>query len=244
MISDIKTDVWEGYECKSFTFQGENAILVIPKEPREDKKWLFKTEYFGDYPKFELEMLSRGYYLAHVDTQTRWCLPSDTKRQGEFAEFLHKEFGLNEKCVPVGVSCGGMQAIYLAANYPQYISALYLDAPVLNLLSCPCCVGDATFDSMYDEFKEATGKAVSDLINYRNHPFDNIDKLVEAKIPVFLICGDSDCVVPYHENGKMLYDRYVEAGLDISLILKENADHQPHGLDDCTPLVEFVAKNY
>ena len=42
MISDIKTDVWEGYECKSFTFQGKNAILVIPKEPREDKNGFSK----------------------------------------------------------------------------------------------------------------------------------------------------------------------------------------------------------
>lgn len=26
-----------------------------------------------------------------------------------FCVFMHQEFGLNEKCVPVGMSCGGMQ---------------------------------------------------------------------------------------------------------------------------------------
>ena len=39
------------------------------------------------------------------------------------------------------MSCGGMHAVYIAAKYPEYVSLLYLDAPVLNLLSCPCGIG-------------------------------------------------------------------------------------------------------
>ena len=46
---------------------------------------------------------------------------------------------------------------------------------------------------------------LSELICYRNHPIDVADRLIKAKIPVFLVCGDSDTVVPYCENGELLY---------------------------------------
>ena len=42
------------------------------------------------------------------------------------------------------------------------------------------------------------------------------------------------------ENGKYLYDKALEAGADITLILKENCDHHPHGLTDPAPLAEWV----
>ena len=240
---EYKENIWNGYKTLEFIFKGKNAILVIPENPREDKKWLFKTEYFGAFPQFELEMLSRGFYLANIQNTTRWCLDEDTERQAEFARFLNSEFGLCEKCVPVGMSCGGMQAVYLAGKYPQIVSALYIDAPVLNLLSCPCAVGGSDA-SMYEEFVLATGKTVKDMINYRNHPIDYVDKIIENKIPVFLVCGDSDKTVHYDENGNILYEKMKKAGADIEFVLKKGCDHHPHGLEDNKPLIDFVLKKY
>lgn len=237
------TGEWNGFETINFTFDGKNAIIVLPKEPKSGKKWLFKTEYFGAFPNFEIEMLHRGYALAHVDNETRWCLQSDTIRQGAFAKYLHDEFDFAKKCLPVGMSCGGMQAVYFAARYPEMTAAIYIDAPVLNLLSCPCGVGLA-HNELYDEFVGATGQTVSEMINYRNHPIDHVDELINAKIPVFLICGGDDHCVPYLENGKVLYDKYIAAGGDIWQIVKPGVDHNPHGLDDPTPLIEFVEKYY
>ncbi len=234
---------WNGYEKLEFTFEGRGAVLVCPHTPTPEKKWLFKTEYFGTFPRFELDMLARGYYVAHVDNITRWCLPEDTDVKPRFADFLIKEFGLCKRCVPVGMSCGGMQAVYFAAKYPEYVAAMYIDAPVLNLLSCPCGVGMAT-DRLYAEFTKATGYTTSDMINYRNHPIDHVDELIDAKIPVFLVCGDSDKTVPYEENGKVLARMYRERGGVIEEILKENCDHHPHGLEDTTPIQRFVEEYY
>ncbi|MBQ8648741.1 MAG: alpha/beta fold hydrolase [Clostridia bacterium] len=238
----IKSE-WEGFERLDFEFKGRKAILIVPNKPTKEKKWLFKTEYFGAFPSFELEMLKRGYYVAHIQNKTRWCLPEDTDIKAEFCELLSAKFGLNEKCMPVGMSCGGMQAVYFAAKYPQYVKAMYLDAPVLNLLSCPGDVGKAN-GGMYEEFHNATGMDYSFLINYRNHPIDNVDALIRARIPIFLICGDSDTVVPYCENGMHLANAYKKAGADLTEILKEGCDHHPHGLEDNTPLIEFALSNY
>ncbi len=235
---------WQGFKSLNFKFEDRNAILVFPKSPNAEKKWLLKTEYFGAFPNFEIEMLKRGYHLAYVANVTRWLHPSDIDAKARFADFLRREFGLNEKCVPVGMSCGGLQAVYFAANHPSYISSLYLDAPVMNLLSCPYAVGNEAQPGFIAEFEAATGKTLSDLINYRNHPIDNVPKLIENKIPVILVAGDSDTVVPYHENGKALYELYKAAGAHIELYLKPGVDHHPHGLEDPTPIINFVEKHY
>lgn len=237
-----QTDFY-GFKQIEFEFDEKTAILVFPNTPREDKKWFFKTEYFGAFPEFQIEMLKKGYYVAHIQNETRWCLETDTERQAKFAEFLHKEFGLFKKCMTIGMSCGGMQSVYFAAKYPELVAAIYVDAPVINYLSCPCGLGDGR-NSAYDEFANATGLTVKALINFRKHPQDYIPKLIENKIPMFLIAGDSDGVVPFDENGIHLLNAYKEAGLDFSFIIKEGCDHHPHGLEDNSPLFKFVEKYY
>lgn len=234
---------WNGFQKLDFEFEGHKAILVLPHKAVEGNKWMLKTEYFGAFPGFELEMLEKGYYLAYVESQTRWHVADDDDVKDHFCAFLHEEFELCEKCFPVGMSCGGMQAVYFAAAYPERVAALYLDAPVLNLLSCPAGVGIGT-DMMYFEFVQKTGLTKEDLINYRNHPMDQIPKLLAAKLPVMLICGNADYVVPYKENGAVFYERYLAQGGDITQIVKPGCGHHPHGLEDNAPLHEFVAKYY
>ena len=234
---------WNGFPCINFEFHGRKAILVKPKQQCRGRKWLFKTEYFSAFPDFQLEMLEKGYHVAYLQNKTRWHDASDDEEKEAFCEFLHREFQLHPKCVPVGMSCGGMHAVYFAAKYPERIAALYLDAPVLNLLSCPAGIGMAG-DDMYEEFVRDTGMTKSDLINYRNHPIDHAGELLKNQIPIFLVAGDSDRVVPYAENGKVLYEYYSHHGGEIIQVIKPGCDHHPHGLLNNNPLVEFVEKNY
>jgi len=232
-----------GFKQIEFEFEGKKAVLVYPKNPRSDKKWCFKTEYFGAFPEFQIEMLNRGYFVAHIQNETRWCLESDTVRQANFAKFLSNEFGLAEKFFAIGMSCGGMQAIYLAAKYPELVAAIYIDAPVVNLLSCPAGIGNGSKNA-FDEFNKATGLTLSDLINYRKHPQDYIPNLIQNKTPVFMVAGDSDKIVPYNENGKHLEEAYKQNNLEISVVIKKGCDHHPHSLEDNTPIIEFAEKYY
>lgn len=235
--------MWYGHPCLEFEFQGRQARLACPKTPCEGHKWLLKTEYFSAFPTLELAMLKRGYHVAYVQNQTRWHHPSDDAVKEAFCAFLHEEFKLHKRCLPIGMSCGGLQAVYFAAAHPERVVGLYLDAPVLNFLSCPAGVGVAGSDMM-EEFVSATGFTLQDLINYRNHPIDHIETLLQHKLPIFLVAGDSDTVVPFEENGKVLYDRYRQQGGTIQLVLKPGCGHHPHSLDDITPLVEFVERIY
>lgn len=238
--------VFEGkFKRIDFKFEERDAILALPSgDP--NGKWLFKTEYFGAFPQFETEMLENGYCVAHIRNTNRWGLAQDTDMQYRFACFLHREVGLNEKCLPVGMSCGGMFAIKLAARYPQIVAALYLDAPVVDLLSCPMNITEShtTDKNMQHEMMAALGLNRDGVSKYREHPFDMLPQLVKNKIPAFIVAGDADMTVPFSENGRWVERAYKAAGVPVELFLKSGCDHHPHGLYDNAPLIRFVQKYY
>lgn len=238
----MQETLYNGFRRLDFTFEGREAVLVFPEQANENKNWLLKTEYFDAFPNFQIEMLRRGWHLAYIKNITRWCLDEDLDLKKRFAEFLHTEYGLYEKCVPVGMSCGGLIGSKFAAKYPECVSCLYLDAPVLNLLSCPAGLGIAE-NALYEEFKQATGMTMSELICYREHPIDKMHLLLNNKIPVVLVYGDSDTVVPYVENGALLEKYYRANSGVIEVYGKEGCGHHPHGLPDNTPIVDFVERH-
>lgn len=200
-----------------------------------------KPNYFGAFPNFEIEMLKLGWHLAYIKNKTRWCLDEDLDLKKRFADYLQEKFGLYKKCVPVGMSCGGLIGTKFAAKYPECVSALYLDAPVLNLLSCPAGLGIAD-DSMFEEFTKATGITLSELICYREHPIDKMHILLQNKTPIMLVYGKADTVVPYAENGAILEKYYRGQNRVIVSIGKDGCEHHPHGLEDNSPIVEFVKR--
>lgn len=240
---EITQSTWRGFKRLDFKFNDRDCILICPDVACEGNKWLYKLEYFDAFPDMEIEMLKKGYHLAHMKNTTRLCPESDTDMRPRFCDFLTKEFGLNPKCALVGMSCGGMQAVYFAAKYPQYVACAYLDAPVMNYLSWPLALGKSE-NNCTAEFESNMGKGLSEMLNFRNHPIDQSQALLNSRVPIILVSGDSDRTVPFCENGQILWDYYKSQGADIEVIIKQGGDHHPHGLPDNTPIVEFIEKYY
>jgi pimeloyl-ACP methyl ester carboxylesterase len=203
-----------------------------------------KTEYFGAYPAVEVEMLKRGWHVAYLRNINRWGLDEDIDAKKAFADFLHERYRLSTKCVPVGLSAGGLHAIKLAAKHPEMVSALYLDAPALNLLSTlnfsGSCPGN---EKISEEVLNALNLTLSELISYREHPLDKLPALVANRIPVILVYGMGDKVCPYHENGALLVKAYKDKGIALEVIGKEGCDHHPHGLEDPAPIIDFFLRH-
>ena len=125
---------------------------------------------------------------------------------------------------------------------PECVSALYLDAPVMNLLSCPAGLGKGRSTVMH-EFTDHTGITLTELLSYRDHPIDKMHLLLENNIPVFIVYGTADPIVPYDENGELL-ERYYRANDGIiETVAKPGCAHHPHGLEDNTPLIKFVEEH-
>ena len=75
---------------------------------------------------------------------------------------------------------------------------------------------------------------------YPRNPVDALAPLAAAKVPLLHVFGDADEVVPWEENTGVIAERYKKLGGDITLIRKPGVHHHPHGLDDSTPIVEFI----
>lgn len=74
---------------------------------------------------------------------------------------------------------------------------------------------------------------------YKLNPVDDLTPLAKAKIPLPLVYGDKDTVVPHAENSELVFDRYKELGGPVERVVKPGQDHHPHGLTDVAPVVKF-----
>lgn len=235
-----ESECW-GFRRLDFKFRDRVAMVILPKEGTSNGKGVIKTEYFGAFPDTQIEMLKRGYTFCFNENRNRWGTREDLEDKYDFIRFVAEEFHLDPKFSMIGMSCGGMYAIQLTALHPDCASVLYLDAPVINFLSCPCGLGTAQLpDSMFEEIHRAFGMTKSQLLSYRNHPLDNIPKLIEHDIPVALVYGAADTTVPYEENGALLEAYYKAHGGNLLVVGKPGCDHHPHGLADPTPVLDFI----
>lgn len=230
-----------GFQRIDFEFDGRNAIVVLPE--KSNGRLVLKTEYFGAFPDVEVWLVKNGFTLAHVKNTNRWGSEDNVDRQAAFIKYLAAEYHLSPKAVLVGMSCGGMEAVYLAAKYPECVSVMYLDAPLMNFCSWPAKMGIADGASNWEEFYKARGMSKSDLLTYREHPIDKVPLLKEHNIPVVLVYGESDKIVPYTENGIVLEQFYKENNLCIKVIGKPGCEHHPHGLENPAPIVDFIIEH-
>ena len=228
----------EEYERERFEFEGRRAELVCPEKRDAQGRWAIYTEYFGAFPGVAEALLERGWCIAHLENSSRWGRWEDQAVRMRYVDFLARTKGLSPRCVPIGMSCGGLHAVKFADYCPDRVAALYLDAPVINLLSCPMAFGrKARDEAMVRECLAALNMEEKDILSYREHPLDVMHILVKHRIPVVMVYGDADPVVPYAENGALLERAYKAAGAPFVSFCKPGCAHHPHGLADPTPIV-------
>ncbi len=234
------------YLTEHFSFEGRDALIVFPEKADEKKRWALKTEYFYAFQDLEEKLVENGFHLAYLKNSNRWGTPDDLAAKRRFAGMLREKYGLSEKCVPVGMSCGGLHAIKQAAAYPEMVSLLYLDAPVVNLLSCPFGLGSfgsGISESAKQEALDALGLDMSGMIAYRDHPLDHLDKLLSSRMPALLVWGEADTIVPFEENGRHIYDAYKATDIPFMAQSKPGCDHHPHGPADMEKALAFILEN-
>ena len=216
--------MFDNYKKKEFRFAERNAVIIYPN-CESNGKMILKTEYLSAFPTFDEAMLDRGYYLIHIYHRSRWAPDIETEIMADFVKYCAKELNASEKIIAEGMSCGGLQAAKLAEFYPELCAVLYLDAPVLNILSM-VGFGEAckdNLDSFWREIVDAYGVNKASIVNYRKSPIDNMTPLIENNIPVIMLYGNMDNVVVYQENGKVLEDFYKEHGGTIKVIGKSSS---------------------
>ena len=124
------------------------------------------------------------------------------------------------------------------------MSALYLDAPVLDVTSWPGGKGVGVgAPREWQECLECYGAdeaTIGDCAAAR--PFTRGAELARLGISLALVAGGSDDVVPYDENGAPFADAFARAGGRLFLRIKPDCGHHPHSLDDVRELCDFLCR--
>ena len=242
-----QVDIWrDRYYIEKFEFEGREAIIVYPETEEGKRRWALKTEYFWAFQDLEEKLVEKGFHLLYLKNNNRWGTDDDLDAKKRFSEMLQVRYGLSRKCVMIGMSCGGLHAIKQAAKYPEMTSVLYLDAPVVNLLSCPFGLGKCNTDiaiSAQKEVFDALRLDMSGIIAYREHPLDKLPQLIAQRIPAILVYGEKDTTVPFEENGKHIRDAYLKSDIPFLLQCKPEANHHPHGPADIDEALNFILAN-
>lgn len=235
--------MWKEEQIHHFRFEDRDAIVVVP-EGNGNGRLLWKAEYFGAFPEFEATMVERGYHLCFVAHENRWAPMEEVELSARFLQYVTSQYALKPQCVAVGMSCGGLLSVNLAIVYPELIGVLYLDAPVLNLLSM-AGLGEAEYrPDMFREMVAAYGFDRSSIVAFRDSPIDHMAALLESKIPVLMLYGNADLTVVYEENGRVLENFYRKYGLPIKVISRSGAGHHPHGLENPVPMIDFIESQF
>lgn len=227
-----------------FLFEERECTVVHPTV-ESNGIWLWKAEYFDAFPNLEEAMVQRGYHIVFIDHDNRWATPASIDQSARFLKFVSEKYGLKQRGVAVGMSCGGLISATLAEKYPELIDVLYLDAPVMNILSLAGLgeMKEPSVDAFRLEIFDSYNLSIASLVTFRGSPIDNMQPLIDHKIPVIMLYGNMDKVVIYRENGKVLEDFYRANGGTIKVIRKSMVGHHPHGLADPTPIIEFIEAN-
>ena len=214
-------------------FNGYDATVILPDKP--NGKWIWKTEFLHAFEDSELKLLEMGYTRVTYKIRDMWGSPRAVRMMNKFQKFIVKEFNLYEKAILFGFSRGGTYAFNYALFYPDFVEKVYLDAPVLDLqtLTGP---GEHLLEQIYNEYSltEETIKS------FKGHPINNLKEFFDAEIPLLLIAGRADEVVPFEENAKKMMDFCKENAISITSIVKPDCKHHPHSLDNLNPIIDFV----
>lgn len=236
--------MYEQYEQKKFCIDGHEGILISPLQSCKGNPYIWRTEFLGEFDSVDRELLRRGWHLVYYRVSDQFGCMECVKKMRRFQNYLEEKFSLCKKAVLFGFSRGGLYAVNYAATYPEKVRKLYLDAPVLDIFSWPGGYGRGKGSRKdWALCREIYGIKPGER-NTADNPINKIPTLIRNRIPVILVVGAEDTVVPFSENGKLLYADYMQAEAEVKLIVKPRVGHHPHSLENPDEIADWIAFNW
>jgi alpha-L-fucosidase/lysophospholipase L1-like esterase/pimeloyl-ACP methyl ester carboxylesterase len=240
-----KRSEWNGYDRFDFTVGGKPVLVVAPREPAPNRPWVWHGEFFGHKPAPDIALLGKGFYIVYMSVPDMLGCPDAVGSWNLLYEELTVRHGFARKAALVGLSRGGLYCYNWASANPDKVACIYGDAPVCDFKSWPGGKGKGPgskrdWDLVLSQYHFANE---AEALAYPGNPVDRLEPLAKAGVPLLHVYGDADEVVPWEENTGLLAERYRALGGSIQLIGKPGVRHHPHGLEDSTPIIDFILKN-
>jgi pimeloyl-ACP methyl ester carboxylesterase len=232
---------WNGYKQKDFYLNGREGIVICPEAPAAGSPYIWRAEFLHAFDYADRALLEQGWHIVYYRLSHMYGCPHAVELMREFQAHIETAYGLSNRAVLFGFSRGGLYTINYASAHPDKVAAIYLDAPVLDIRSWPGGKGEGVGSSeCWEDCKAIYGITESEAADFNENPLDKLEKVVQANIPIIIVAGDSDRVVPFSENGEKWIKRYIEYGGTIEVIVKPGVDHHPHSLENPVPIVKFI----
>jgi len=240
-----KASIYNGYDRYDFVVDGCPTIVVVPRASAAGRPWIWRAEFFNAFPQVDLALLAKGFHLVYINVGNTFGCPDALKHWDVLYRELTGKYGLSPKPVLEGLSRGGLYCFNWAADNPDKVACILADNAVLDFKSWPGGKGKGKgsprdWTKLLADYHFASE---AEALAYPKNPVDNLEPLARAGVPLFLLCGDADDVVPYPENGAIVQQRYEKLGAPVRVLIKKGMGHHPHGLDDPTPVVEFILQH-
>ena len=236
----LSRDRMQGFDRIRFEFEGCMAWVVEPAKPAEKSPWVWCMEWPTAFQNRTgvKELLSAGYRWVAFNPAFGWNKKPVAGNQNDdmvekrnrFQKFLVAELGLEERCCLVGMSWGGFYSVRYASMHPECVKAMYLDAPLLDFSTLSSFKGKTC-----EQLKAFYPQVTKDYVG-ADDPLQPVSParagaIAKAKIPVLLIYGAKDTVVPAESNCLRFADAFEKAGGHLKLWRDNLRGHHPHGLE-------------
>ena len=226
--------------AETFEIDGHKAFVYAAPEPAKGKPWLWYAptlkgvSLFGRKLYFE-SLMHAGIGIAGFDLGEVRGSPGSTAKFSLFYDEMVRR-GWSPKPILLGQSRGGMMMLAWAMRNPDKVRAFVGIYPVCNLASWPLKNSKA---ATLADFALPEAELVAQL--GQSNPVDNLQGLLANKVPMFVVHGDSDMVVPYDDNTRVLKERYEAGGGQITVKLIPGEGHKvSSSFFECQELMDFV----
>ncbi|TWT95646.1 sulfatase-like hydrolase/transferase [Neorhodopirellula pilleata] len=223
---------------------GRHAFLMKPNKPLvsdQSKPWIFYAPTLPSYPDaaeswMHQQFLDAGVAVAGIDVGEAYGSP----HAFPFFDALYDKMvadGYSDRPALLGRSRGGLWVSSWAIEHPDRVAGIGGIYPVYDFTTYPGASKAAA----------AYGVSEQDLLQSQDqlNPIKRVATLAEANIPVFVIHGDDDKVVPIEPNVKTMQATYQSLGKGDRIELLE-IQGQGHsfwpGFFHCQPLVDFLIR--
>lgn len=239
---EFATSDFHGFPRLDFALpaDGANCVLVRPHTVAAGRPWLWRARFFGHEPALDLALLERGFHLVYVDVANLFGAPQAVQRWELAHELLQGTLGLSRQPVLLGLSRGGMPVLNFARAFPDRVGAILLDNGVCDLRSWPGGRSGKRSDGDWSRMLTAYDLTEVQAWEDGRSPLDDLAPLVG--IPMHVLIGGADEVVPPAENGELLVARIGKLGGNVTPWRKPGLGHHPHGLDPVAPLVRTLLR--
>ena len=228
------------YEPVEFLVGSSKCFVLDTNSSNQSKPWVWYAPTLPAHPDpshswYIDKLLEKGISFAGCDQGEVRGSPKSVDRFTKFYKEM-VDRGYSKQPVLLGQSRGGLMMLSWAVQNPIKVKAFAGIYPVLNLRSWPITRNLITTLADFEIDQDTFLKTV-DLHN----PIHQLEALARAKVPLYMVHGDSDRIVPLEENTQIVINRYTKLGGEAEVKVVPGKGHQV--VDDffkSKELIEFI----